>query len=192
MTSFVFLADGFEEIEALTVVDVMRRAGMAVRTVSITDNKQVHGAHGVIVETDMTFKTADFSDAEWLICPGGMPGAENLHKFDALNDLLKVHSMHPGKVAAICAAPAVVLAPLGLLRDITATCYPGFDGQLTAGGAEYVNERVVVHENVITANGPSSSLLFALAIVASSQGEGAARDIAEGMLLYSGNTPYYF
>lgn len=192
MTSFVFLADGFEEIEALTVVDILRRANMEVRTVSISKGKHVRGAHGVIVEADLLFKEADYSDAEWLICPGGMPGAANLHDFNALNDLLKVHAMHPGKVAAICAAPAVVLAPLGLLRDITATCYPGFEGQLTEGGAEYVNRRVVVHENVITANGPSSAALFALAIVAASKGDDTARTVAEGMLLYPGNTPYYF
>lgn len=192
MTSFIFLADGFEEIEALTVVDVMRRAGMEARTVSISNSKLVRGSNGVIVEADTMFNDADFTNAEWLVCPGGMPGAENLHKFSALGELLKLHSTHPGKVAAICAAPAVVLAPLGLLRDITATCYPGFEGQLTKGGAEYVNQRVVTDGNIITANGPSSALLFALAIVASSKGEDAARAVAEGMLLYPGNTPYYF
>lgn len=192
MTSFIFLADGFEEIEALTVVDVMRRAGMEARTVSISNSKLVRGSNGVIVEADTMFNDADFTNVEWLVCPGGMPGAENLHKFSALGELLKLHSAHPGKVAAICAAPAVVLAPLGLLRDITATCYPGFEGQLTKGGAEYVNQRVVTDGNIITANGPSSALLFALAIVASSKGEDAARAVAEGMLLYPGNTPYYF
>lgn len=192
MTSFIFLADGFEEVEALTVVDVMRRAGMAVRTVSITSDKKVRGAHGVTVEADLVFKEADFENAEWLICPGGMPGSENLHKFNALSDLLKVHSMHPGKVAAICAAPAVVLAPLGLLNELNATCYPGFEEALKAGGANYKDERVVVTENVITANGPSSALSFALAIVASSLGEPAAREVAAGMLLYPGKMPYFF
>lgn len=192
MTSFIFLADGFEEVEALTVVDVMRRAGMAVRTVSITNEKKVKGAHGIPVEADLVFHDADFADAEWLICPGGMPGSENLHKFDALSDLLKVHHMHPGKVAAICAAPAVVFAPLGLLHDLNATCYPGFEEALEAGGAHYKDERVVVTENAITANGPSSALLFALAIVSASLGDAAAREVAAGMLLYPGKTPYYF
>ena len=101
--SFIFLAEGFEEIEALTVVDVMRRAGMDIKTVSITDSKKVTGAHGISVEADMTFKEADYSGSEWLILPGGMPGATHLHEFEALGDLLKVHK---GKIAAICASPA--------------------------------------------------------------------------------------
>lgn len=192
MTSYIFLADGFEEVEALTVVDVMRRAGMAVRTVSITGDHHATGAHGVKVQTDLTFKTADFSDAEWLIVPGGMPGSENLHKFSALGDLLRVHAMHPGKIAGICAAPAVVLAPLGILDGLTATCYPGFEKALQEHGAKYVDDRVVVHENIITANGPSSALLFALSIVANSLGDAHAREIATGMLLYPGTTPFYF
>lgn len=192
MTSFVFLAQGFEEIEALTTVDVMRRAGMAVRTVSITESHNVEGAHGVTVKTDLTFKEADFGNAEWLICPGGMPGSENLHKFEALNDLLKVHHMNGGKIAAICAAPAVVLAPLGLLADREATCYPGFEKQAQEHGARTVDKRVVVHRDLITGNGPSSATVFALAIVANSLGEGVAREVGAGMLLYPNNTPYYF
>ena len=192
MTSFIFLADGFEEVEALTVVDVMRRAGMAIRTVSITENRRVVGAHGIPVEADMTFKEADFADAEWLICPGGMPGAENLHSFNALNDLLKVHHMHPGKIAAICAAPAVVLAPLGLLDGVDATCYPGFEEACRKHGAHMVDKRVVIADNIVTANGPSSALLFALTIVGQSTGEAHAREVAAGMLIYPNNTPIYF
>ncbi len=107
--SFIFLAEGFEEIEAPTVVDVMRRAGMDIKTVSIGADRKVAGAHGITVEADLLFKEADFDHSEWLILPGGMPGATNLHEFTALGDLLKVHK---GKIAAICAAPAVVLAPL--------------------------------------------------------------------------------
>lgn len=111
--SFIFLAEGFEEIEALTVVDVMRRAGMDIKTVSIGADRKVAGAHGITVEADLLFKEADFDHSEWLILPGGMPGATNLHEFTALGDLLKVHK---GKIAAICAAPAVVLAPLAYFR----------------------------------------------------------------------------
>ena len=111
--SFIFLAEGFEEIEAPTVVDVMRRAGMDIKTVSIGADRKVAGAHGITVEADLLFKEADFDHSEWLILPGGMPGATNLHEFTALGDLLKVHK---GKIAAICAAPAVVLAPLAYSR----------------------------------------------------------------------------
>ena len=192
MTSFLFLAQGFEEIEALTTVDVMRRAGMAVRTVSITDSHKVEGAHGITVTADLTFKEADFGDAEWLICPGGMPGAEHLHDFAPLNDLLRVHAMHPGKIAAICAAPAVVLAQIGLLDGLEATCYPGFEALAKKYGAIIVDKRVVAGKHLITANGPSSATAFALAIVANSLGEHHARQIAGDMLLYPGTTPFYF
>lgn len=187
--SFLFLAEGFEEIEALAVVDVMRRADMDVKTVSITDELKVTGAHGITVEADLTFKQADFAGSEWLICPGGMPGSTNLHNFGALNDLLKVHK---GKIAAICAAPAVVLAPTGVLNGKDATCYPGFEEQLAAGGANAKDSRVVALENIITANGPGTAIRFGLAIVANSKGTDVARQVGEGMLVYDKTQPYYF
>lgn len=192
MKNFVFLADGFEEVEALTPVDVLRRAGMDVKTVSITDSHKVTGAHGITVEADLTFKQADFSDTEWLIVPGGMPGAANLHDFSALNDLLKVHAMNGGHIAAICAAPAVVLAPTGLLKGKEATAYPGFEEGLAEGGAKHKDARVVVDGKIVTSNGPSSALLFALKIVGISKGEEVAQQVAAGMLLYPRSEPYYF
>lgn len=191
MRSFLFLATGFEEIEALTVVDVMRRAGMSVSTVSITSDKMVKGAHGIGVEADLTFKEADFADAEWLIVPGGMPGAQNLHDFEALNDLLKVHAAK-GKVAAICAAPAVVLAPLGILDGKEATCYPGFEQQVEDGGGIRRDAPVVALQNLITGNGPASALRFALAIVANSLGESYAHEVGSGMLYYPKAMNFYF
>ena len=187
--SFVFLAEGFEEIEALTVVDVMRRAGMDVKTVSITDSRKVTGAHGIPVEADITFGQADFSGSEWLILPGGMPGATNLHNFSALGDLLKVHK---GKIAAICASPAVVLAPLGLLDGREATCYPGFEAECKQHGAILRDVPVMTLENLITGNGPSSSLRFALAIVANSMGDSVAQQVGSGMLYYPKSTNFYF
>ncbi len=188
--SFIFLAEGFEEIEALTVVDVMRRAGMDVKTVSITDDYGVVGAHGIPVVTDLTLEEADFSDAEWLITPGGMPGSTNLAACAPLCELLKTHK---GKIAAICAAPAVVLAPLGLLRGKDATCYPGFEDVCKTHGAEVHDVPVVPLNKIITANGPSSAMHFALAIVANSLGESAAQEVGAGMLLYSHEeTNYYF
>lgn len=187
--SFLFLAEGFEEIEALTVVDVMRRAGMDVKTVSITDKREVAGAHGIVVTSDLTYAEADFADAEWLIAPGGMPGASNLAACEPLCDLLKGHK---GKVAAICAAPAVVLAPLGLLEGLKATCYPGFEEAMIAGGAEMSPKRVEVTERIITANGPSSAMAFALSIVAASLGESMAQQVGAGMLLYPERMAYYF
>lgn len=187
--SYIFLAEGFEEIEALTVVDVMRRAGMDIKTVSITHEHKVVGAHGIPVEADLTFKEADFDGSEWLITPGGMPGSTNLAAFEALGDLLKVHK---GKIAAICAAPAVVLAPLGLLKGREACCYPGFEKECEAHGAIMRAVPVVALDNLITANGPGSATSFALAIVANSLGENAAQQVGEGMLLYPHKMDYYF
>ena len=184
--SFVFLAEGFEEMEAIIPVDVLRRAGMDVKTVSITDRHQVTGAHGVTVTADLTFKQADFDGAEWLIIPGGLPGAENLHAFGALNDLLKVHA-GKGKIAAICASPAMVLAPLGLLEDKEATGYPGTEDGLKAGGAIMKDERVVALDNIIT-----SALRFALAIVANSLGAQTAQEVGSAMLVYGKPMNFYF
>ena len=125
--SYVFLANGFEEIEALTVVDVMRRAGLEVQTVSINKDNNVIGAHGVTVVADTNIYAANFEDAEWLIAPGGMPGSQNLHECKKLNDILSAHFKKDGKIAAICAAPALVLSPLGILDGKEATCYPVID-----------------------------------------------------------------
>ncbi|MGM9853464.1 MAG: DJ-1 family glyoxalase III [Muribaculaceae bacterium] len=190
-TSYVFLAEGFEEVEALAQVDLLRRAGLEVRTVSITDSHKVAGSHGIPVEADLTFKQADFDQAEFLILPGGLPGSTNLAAFAPLNDLLRVHAMNHGHIAAICAAPAVVLAPLGLLRGRKATCYPGFDNALIDNGAEYHTDRVVRDGNIITGNGPSSAFYFGLAIIEAIAGKDKAEEVASGLLIFPGSMPYY-
>lgn len=179
--SFLFLADGFEEIEALATVDVLRRAGMDVKTVSISDNKTLTGAKGVEVRADLTFKEADFGGSDWLILPGGMPGAENLHTSAPLNDLIKVHH---GRIASICASPSLVLGPTGVLRGLKATCYPGMEHDLVAGGGIYeADARVVVTDRIITACGPGATFEFALAIVEATLGKAAADQVAEAMLI---------
>lgn len=193
--SFLFLADGFEEIEALTTVDILRRAGMPVRTVSITSNHLVTGAHGVPVTADVIYDATLFDkDPEWLILPGGMPGATNLHNFAPLIGLLERQLKSPdGRIAAICAAPAVVLGAEGMLRGRKATCYPGFEKDLI--GAEYVDSKVVIDDKFILANGPGSATYFALAIVAHTLGENVSTDVAAGMLIYPRNeekTDFFF
>lgn len=180
--SFVFLADGFEEIEALATIDLLRRGGMEVESVSITDSPYVTGANGITAKADRLFADVDFEGAEWLIAPGGMPGSVNLASFGPLNELLTRHYNNRGKVAAICAAPAVVLYPLGFLDGLTATCYPGFESQCPK--AEMTGRRVEAHDRIITANGPSSAFPFALAILANSKGEDVARQVGEGTLYY--------
>ena len=189
-TSYLLLADGFEEIEALSVVDIMRRAEMEVLTVSITDSKTVTGAHGIPVIADVTFAEVDCSAAEWLILPGGMPGALNLAAKSELRELLKAQNIKGGKLAAICASPAVVLAPLGILDGKRATCYPGFEQALNK--AKLSEKPVAIDDNIITANGPAAATGFGLAIVAMSKGEDVSRTVAEGMLLYSTPQPFFF
>lgn len=189
-TSFLFLVQGFEEIEALTVVDVMRRAGMNIKTVSITEEKQVMGAHGIVVEADELISDVMLNDAEWLIVPGGMPGSTNLAECSLLRRALREHHAKNGKIAAICAAPAVVLAPLGILDGKDATCYPGFEDQCDK--AVMRDTPVVALSTIITANGPAAALRFALAIVANSMGEGVANEVGCGMLFYPKEINFYF
>lgn len=182
--SFVFLADGFEEIEAITVIDILRRAGMNVKTVSITSSLLVRGAHGIGVTADVIYDSTLFTDAEWLILPGGLPGATNLYDFAPLQGLLQNQlASKEGRIAAICAAPGEVLGQLGLLDGVEFTCYPGFESKVQGG--KFVPERVVASGKFITANGPSSAALWALAIVNASCGENVAADVASGMLFYS-------
>ncbi|MDE7412725.1 MAG: DJ-1/PfpI family protein [Muribaculaceae bacterium] len=181
--SFLFLADGFEEIEALTAVDVLRRAGMTVKTVSITSSLCVTGAHGITVGADVIYDPSLFRNPEWLILPGGMPGAKNLYEFAPLQGLLRNQAESKnGRIAAICAAPAVVLGQLGLLKNSSATCYPGFEEMLDC--AEVKNEDVVVDGKFVLANGPANALIWALTIVKESVDNIDATRLANDMLLY--------
>ena len=180
-TSYVFLADGFEEVEALTSIDVMRRAGMPVVTVSINPGLEVTGAHGVTVLADSLWEDNDYSDAEWLALPGGIPGAPNLAAHEALCDTLVAHDERGGKVAAICASPAMVLGPLGILMDRAAVCYPGVENLVE--GVKWQKTQVAVDGNVVTGNGPAAAAPFALTLVAQSLGRDKAEEVANGMLL---------
>ncbi len=185
--SFLFLAEGFEEMEALTPVDVLRRAGIPVKTVSITSSLQVKGAHGVTVTADLLYDNTLFTDAQWLILPGGMPGASNLHEFAPLQGLLlNQYKSRNGRIAAICASPAVVLGQLGILKGHKATCYPGFEEMLD--GAQHVSEPVVADNKFVLANGPANATFWALQIVSATMGAEAALKVANDMLLYPRDT----
>ncbi len=180
-TNYVFLADGFEEVEAMTSIDVMRRAGMTVVTVSINEGVAVTGAHGVTVMADSMFDDNDYSDAEWLVLPGGVPGAPNLAAHEGLCELLNQHDENGGKIGAICASPAVILAPMGLLMGRRAVCYPGMEADIE--GINWGDESVAVDGNIVTGNGPAAAASFALTMVAESLGGDAADAVAAGMLL---------
>lgn len=192
--TFLFLAEGFEEIEALTAVDVLRRGGIDVKTVSITSALQVKGAHGITVTADLIYDNTLFSSPALLILPGGMPGATNLYEYSPLQGLLKAQAnSKKGRIAAICAAPAVVLGQLGLLKGERATCYPGFEEMLE--GAEITGEPVVVSGKYVLGNGPANAMKWALAILRELKGEQISDQVANGMLLYPADESkkdYYF
>lgn len=179
--SYLFLAPGFEEIEALATVDILRRAGMDVVTVSVDDDLVVAGAHKIPVTADASINEIEPSTGGWLILPGGMPGATNLAACERLNTMLRTHHAAGGSIAAICASPAVVLYPLGLLDGIEATCYPGFEDSMPR--ARVKEDGVVATSSIITGRGPGFTPQFALAIVSATLGIEAVDRVATGMLL---------
>ncbi len=176
---YVFLADGFEDVEALIPVDVWRRGGVEVVTVSISDFPLVQSAHGVNVETDIMFEQGDFEDADLIFLPGGMPGASNLFAHKGVCKAVVDQFAADKKVAAICASPAVVLAPLGILEGKKATCYPGFEQALE--DATYTADLVTVDGNVTTGEGPAAAFPFAYELLAQLVNKQTADQIAEGM-----------
>ena len=178
--TYVFLADGFEEVEALTSVDVLRRAGMTVTTVSINPTLEVTGAHGVTVLADSLFADNDYSAAQWLVLPGGIPGAPNLMAHDGLRDALVAQDERGAGIAAICASPAVVLGPLGLLQGRHAVCYPGMENAVE--GVKWGDSLAAVDGHVVTGRGPAAATAFALAIVGQTMGADKAAQVAAGFL----------
>lgn len=177
---YVHLADGFEEIEALTVVDVLRRADMAVETVSVTGKQFVRGAHDITVAADILFEEADYHQCEMIVLPGGMPGTLNLGKHQGLCSQMVDFSEKGKWLAAICAAPSV-LGRLSLLKGKRGTCYPGFEDQLI--GADYSEDRVVVDGNVVTSKGPGTAIEFSLKLVELLKSKQIADGIRKGMIV---------
>lgn len=177
---YVFLAEGFEEIEALTPVDVLRRAGLELKTVAVGGTKAVKGAHGIEVAADIT--EAEFCDKSpsIVILPGGMPGTTNLMESAAVSFAVIDALACGGLVCAICAAPSIP-GQMGLLKHHRATCFPGFEEYLD--GATVENERVVCDGQFITAKGMGCASEFALAIVEALLGKEKADKIAESAFI---------
>lgn len=176
---YVFLANGFEDVEALIPVDVLRRGGVEVVMVSCVDGSQVvETAHRVRIEADCMFDDCDFSDADLLFLPGGMPGASNLNAHEGVKKALLAQNAAGKRVAAICAAP-LVLGGLGILRGKRATCYPGFEQTLE--GATYTADLFTVDGNVTTGEGPAAAFPFAYSLLAQLVNEETAQQIAVGM-----------
>ena len=178
---YVFLADGFEDVEALIPIDVWRRGGIDVTTVSISDFPLVQSAHGVNIEADIMFEQGDFTDADLLFLPGGMPGATNLFEHKGVCKAVVDQAFAGKKVAAICASPAVVLAPLGVLEGKQATCYPGFEKVLAENSAKYTGALFTVDGNITTGEGPAAAFPFAYELLSQLKDKQTADQIAEGM-----------
>lgn len=168
--NYLFLDNGFEEIEAITTIDLLRRANIELTTVSITGQPMVLGAHKVAVQADRLMEDIDFSDANMLILPGG---ASHLEDCKALTDLLVKHNAENKLIAAICYAPSV-LGKLGILEGKQATCYPGFENYL---GESYLGGLVVESHNIITAKGPGLSSDFAFCIIEKLAGSDVADQV---------------
>ena len=179
-TIFVFLADGFEEIEALTPVDILRRAGLPVKTVSVMDEQVVAGAHGVPVLADVMFDEVNAEDAEMILLPGGLPGATNLDAHQGLSQMILDFAKEEKPLAAICAAP-LVFGNRGLLEGKKATCYPGFETYLK--GAQYTAALVEKDGNFITGKGPGAAMEFAFAIVEKYCGMDKVNELKQGMMI---------
>ena len=158
----LLLADGFEEIEALTPLDILRRAGIETVSYSVNSDFCVCGAHDIMVDADDIVENIEYDSVDTVILPGGMPGADNLENNKDVQDLLAYASENGKLMCAICAAPKV-LGKFGYLEGKKATCFPGFEECLI--GAEATGERVVVDGNVITSKGMGTAMDFALAIL---------------------------
>lgn len=178
---YVFLADGFEEIEGLTVVDLLRRAGIDVTTVSIKEDTTVMGSHRIPIGADISWYQADCRDGDMLVLPGGGVGTQNLEKFAPLGSLVKEFAEAGKDVAAICAAPRI-LGGLGLLEGRKATSYPSEMGKLT--GAVTVEDSVAVDGNIITSRGMGTAIDFSLVLISRLADEEKSREIAKSVIYY--------
>lgn len=179
MKVFIHLAPGFEEMEAITTIDILRRASIDTTVVSICDCPQVTGAHDIEVRADITFNRADYNQADMLVLPGGLPGSHNLAKHPGLGEKIKAHHEQGKWLAAICAAP-LVFGRLGILEGEEAICYPSFEGELK--GATISEDIVAVSGKFITGKGPGVTMDFALEIVKQIKGEDVAKQVAHGLL----------
>lgn len=193
------IANGSEDIEAITIIDVLRRGGVEVVVASVHESLQITAARGSKIEADIlltelesyTFENGQqygIGEAldenvmfDAIALPGGLPGAEHLRDNELLVDILEKHDIHDAILAAICAAPALVLGTHGFVMDKQATCYPGFEEGLT--GAEYIADQpVVMDENIMTSQGPGTAMVFSLTLLANLIGYEKTQEVASGLL----------
>ena len=176
MAIAVFFANGYEEIEALTVVDLTRRAGIKTWMVSITEEKVVTGSHGISVTMDKTLSDVKFEEVDMIVLPGGMPGTINLEACEPLMEKVKEFDKAGKYISAICAAPTV-FGHLGLLEGKKACCYPSMEEGLV--GAEVSYETTATADHILTSRGMGTAIDFGLQIIARFQGQEASDDMAK-------------
>ena len=179
----IFLADGFEEIEGLTVVDLLRRAGIDITTVSVSGRDRVTGSHGIEVGTDTVLDAVDFAGGDMIVLPGGMPGTKNLEACDELMTQVDAYIAAGKRVSAICAAPTI-LGHRGHLKGKKACCYPGMEGELA--GAEVSYDAVSADGGIITSRGLGTAVPFALAIIEALADKNTAGRIGKSVVYYQG------
>lgn len=180
---YVHLAEGFEEIEALACVDIMRRVGIETVTVSITGQKLVKSVRGIAITADILYEEADYKSCDMIVLPGGMPGAKNLGEHKGLVGKIKEFAQNNKWIAAICAAP-MILGHEGLLKGKKATIFPGMEAHLAE--AEVVSDRVVIDGNLITSKGPGTAMEFAIALVGILKGQEAAERLKKDLVMFNG------
>lgn len=176
----VHLAEGFEEIEALSIIDILRRADLDTLSVSITKSKLVEGAHGIKVEADVLFEEVNYDNIDMLVLPGGMPGTTNLEGHEDLKKKIIEFDIDEKWIGAICAAPSI-LGKMAMLEDRKATCYPGFEKSILGG--KLSNDAVVLDRNIITSQGPATAMEFSLKLVELLKGQEKAEELSKALLL---------
>jgi len=175
----VFLAEGMEEIEALTVVDLCRRAKIELSTVSITDSRAVTSSHGITVQADKVLSEIEFEEVDMIVLPGGMPGTLNLEACEPLMEQVAAFDKQGKGLAAICAAPSI-FGHKNLLEGRKACCYPGFEKELKGALVSY--NSVEVSDHIITSRGMGTAIDFALSIVARIKGQTCADEIEKAII----------
>ena len=177
---YAFLAEGFEEVEALAVVDVLRRAKIETKMVSVSDKLEVTSSHNVTIKADLLLEEAEFDKADMIFLPGGIPGTPNLRATEKLMEAVLEFDRQGKKLAAVCAAPSIY-GELGLLEGKKASCYPGFEDKLK--GAEYHREKFITDGNITTGRGMGGSIELGLELVRILKSEKESRELAEKIQL---------
>ena len=177
---YVHLANGFEEIEAVTILDVLRRGGIQASFVSMEKEKLVRGAHGILIEADITFEKADYASCNMIVLPGGMPGTKHLAENEELLTKIKEFYKQGKYLAAVCAAP-MVFGAANILNGRNATIYPGMEAYLK--GAKVSTNKVVADGNIITSRGPGTSMEFALTIVEILEGQTVSDKLRKDLVI---------